>query len=61
MAVVVTNMNMPGSCAVCEFGRRFDNVSCLCERLPSAPLVQDLTGRPNWCPLKEIQEGKNGN
>jgi hypothetical protein len=57
MAVILTDMNMPGCCVDCEFGRRFDNSSCLCERLPTRSPVPDFTKRPDWCPLVEVEGG----
>lgn len=56
MAVIITDMNMPHCCAMCEFGKRFDNSSCLCEHKPAMPLIPDFAKRPNWCPLVEYED-----
>ena len=53
MAVVLTDMNMPGSCNCCEFGIRIDNASCMCNRKPMEAPIEDGDPRPDWCPLKE--------
>ena len=56
MAVIITDMKMPNCCAMCEFGKRFDNSSCLCERKPAMPLISDLARKPDWCPLVEYED-----
>lgn len=59
MAIIISDMAMPSSCAYCEFGRRLDNVSTICERHPSElPVRDDLGKRPEHCPLKEIENGE---
>ena len=55
MAVIVLDMEMPETCAYCEFGKRFDNGSSLCERKPNEPPVPDWNGKPDWCPLRYVR------
>ena len=57
MAIIISDMIMPSSCSYCEFGRRLDNVSTMCERHPSElPVQDDLGKRPEHCPLQEVDK-----
>ena len=53
MAVILSDMDMPSCCVWCEFSKRWDNASCLCERKPMEMPVQD-GDKPEWCPLSEV-------
>lgn len=57
MAVVVTDMDMPACCAVCEFRHPFANIGYLCKRKPDKPFVPNGL-RPEWCPLAEVEQNK---
>ena len=54
-AVILTDMDMPSCCAWCEFGSRWDNASCMCNRKPMEEPVKDGSPRPEWCPLVEAK------
>ena len=56
MSVIVTDMVMPSGCWCCEFGRRWNNASTMCDRKPYEPPVEDRDERPSYCPLKETKE-----
>ena len=56
MSVIISDMKMPMACYACEFGKRWDNGSTMCERKPTETPVLDGTGRPNFCPLEEQRE-----
>ena len=56
MSVILTDMQMPVGCWCCEFGRRWDNSSTLCDRKPFKSPVEDINGRPDYCPLKETED-----
>lgn len=56
MSVIVTDMVMPSGCWCCEFGRRWNNASTICDRKPCEPPVEDGDERPSYCPLKETKE-----
>jgi len=58
MSVIVMDMKMPVGCWCCEFGKRWDNSSTLCERKPMESPVEDGCKRPSYCPLKEIEDDK---
>lgn len=55
MAVIVTDMIMPASCAMCIFGHRIDNNHTMCLRDPIGIPNPDMNGRPSHCPLKEVE------
>lgn len=55
MSIIITDMEMPVGCWCCEFGRRWDNSSSLCDRKPSEPPIEDTNERPYYCPLKEVE------
>ena len=56
MAVIVTDMTIPVSCAWCVFGQRIDNCNTICLRHPMEIPQSDTDERPNHCPLKEVKE-----
>lgn len=56
MAVIITDMIMPVSCALCVFGQRIDNDHTMCLRHPMEIPSQDTDGRPSHCPLKEVDD-----
>ena len=54
MAVIITDMIMPVSCAWCVFGQRIDNNHTMCLRNPFQIPIPDTDGRPEYCPLKYV-------
>ena len=56
MAVILTDMDIPASCAWCEFGERVDNSHNYCKRKPTEPPVPDGEGRPWFCPMKDLPD-----
>ena len=58
MSVIVQGMDMPKSCAVCEYGAALTNNDYLCSRLFATGninrYVNDGLKRPEWCPLVEL-------
>lgn len=60
MSVIIKDMDMPKSCAVCEYGTTLTNNDYLCSRLFSTGninrYVNDGFKRPEWCPLVSLPE-----
>jgi len=56
MAVIITDMIIPVSCAWCVFGQRIDNENTMCLRHPMEIPSQDMDSRPSHCPLKEVDD-----
>ena len=52
--VIITSMNMPIDCAVCDYGLRWDNGSTTCRYNPFSLPRKDGEARPEWCPVKEL-------
>ena len=52
---VLINMKMPKSCDVCIFD---NGVNCMAYP-QSEDMVYDIkNGKPDWCPLVELEDGK---
>ena len=49
--VFVKDMVMPTTCALCEFGRYWDNGQTFCGRYPAREATIIGSPRPDWCPL----------
>lgn len=61
MAVILKDMTIPTHCMWCDFGQRWDNQSTVCCRKPyEPPVLDDVQGRPDYCPLEEIEDRKAG-
>lgn len=56
MAVIVMDMNMPINCSCCEFSKRLDNSRTYCQRKPFEKPVNNGEDRPEYCPIKEVNE-----
>lgn len=56
MAVIVMDMNMPTNCSCCEFSIWLDNSRTYCIRKPFEKPVNDGKDRPEYCPLKEVND-----
>ena len=54
MAVIVTDMQMPFSCETCEYRLIINNAEVGCMRHPMERPVGFGWGRPNHCPLAEV-------
>ena len=58
MTVILTDMDMPDTCAYCEFAKRLDNIRCFCERNPTYAPVSDWEPRPDFCPLMPVKQNE---
>lgn len=56
MAVILKNMNMPGSCAACPFSERLDNMRVFCKWHPSEPPQVAGVGIQPCCPLESVDK-----
>lgn len=55
MAVLIKDMKMPRCCAECNFSYSSGGFYCDCIERVYIPSGIAMEGRPEWCPLEEVE------
>lgn len=56
MSILIRDMEMPTSCAVCDWGSYVGNGRAMCSKTSMTEKTDIMSNRrPDWCPLIEIE------
>lgn len=61
MAVIIVDMNFPDCCSACEFARPEANIGTYCVRHPEKEYIEYGMPKPDWCPIRKVNEEQLSN
>lgn len=57
MSVIIKGLEMPAKCAHCPMCYDFERGVFYCSAIDDAPTIENIfAGRPDYCPLEEIED-----